>query len=745
MRGRAIRGRTRRSRSTRGPSTSGRAAGSRPSRSGLAATVADAARVDRSELRPVTAAKASAGVIIPLAAGIAVGQPLIGATASFGAQSVGIPLITAGPRIPARTMLATSVCMGAATFVGSVSGLVPVVHLLVLAAVGFVAGLLVAAGRGATQVGVNAMVALLVFGRLTADPGTAAIHASWVLGGGLFQTGLAVLIRSPHPLRAQRTALAAAYEALADAAEQDQVPIQVAEAAVVARDAVAARDPVSPLLQVDDRPETEPLRGLADELDRVRQELHALHFQRIQLAPGGDRLVVDSSLTLVSQALREISAALAQRRPADGVDPIAADVLARSDDLRDSRPDDPTARFCGIRLAALAGQLKAVNRMVAILAGVRRIAVPVAAANVADAIIVMPGELMSVFRQLVAASSPSSPAFRHAVRLAVVIPVATEIARLLPWQRAYWLPLTCVIVLKPDFSATIGRGVARLIGTTVGVIAAVAIVATLHPAGITLILLIAVCSWIGYTVFVANYAIYAVFLTAFVILLVSAAEASAVTAVENRAGDTLIGGCLAIVAYLVWPTWEARALQVATADRFQAMRNYLNAVLQAYLDPAAFKPGELARLAATTRRAQSSVAASFQRARGEPAFSRPDLAHYTEILAAGRRIVAGTQALASHLHDAKELVAVPAAAAIAGQIDVAMMALVAALRTREPPAPLPDLRQAQRQLTKATAPGETLGQRRGAILAALLDPLVDAIDTAAELLGGAQQAEPGPR
>ena len=89
-------------------------------------------------------------------------------------------------------MLAASLGMGAATFTGSVTGLVPAVHLIMLAAAGFVAGLLVAAGRGATQVGINATIALLVFGRLAAYPGAAAVHASWVLGGGLVQTGLAI-------------------------------------------------------------------------------------------------------------------------------------------------------------------------------------------------------------------------------------------------------------------------------------------------------------------------------------------------------------------------------------------------------------------------------------------------------------------------------------------------------------------------------------------------------------------------
>ena len=91
-----------------------------------------------------------------------------------------------------------------------------------LAAAGFVAGLLVAAGTGATQVGINATIALLVFGRFAVPPGLAAVHGSWVLAGGLFQTGLAVAIRSPRPFRSQRVALASGFDALAGRGREQQ-------------------------------------------------------------------------------------------------------------------------------------------------------------------------------------------------------------------------------------------------------------------------------------------------------------------------------------------------------------------------------------------------------------------------------------------------------------------------------------------------------------------------------------------
>jgi uncharacterized membrane protein YccC/glyoxylase-like metal-dependent hydrolase (beta-lactamase superfamily II) len=699
-----------------------------------ASALRDALRIDRSGIRPVLALKATAGVVLPLIAGVAAGQPAAGATASFGALSVGVAVLTAGPRTPAGTMLAASVGMGAASFVGSLSGLVPPVHLLVLAVAGFGAGLLVAAGRGATQVGVNAMIALLVFGRNAAGPEIAALHATWVMAGGLIQTGLAILIRSPRPLQTQREALAAGYETLAGAAAEPP-SLLMAEAVATARDAIGPR-----LANVR-RPEAEPLLGLADELERIRQELHALHFHRAELtASPADRQPITEAIELTSEALLAIAAALRLARPAEGVEPVTAKLDGLADKLDRG---DPAARFATLRILALAGQLRAAERMTARLTGSRRLRLPVSAGYAADPIIVLPGQLRSAMRQVRAAAAPSSPAFRHGIRLAVVIPLATELARVLPLQRGYWLAVTTVIVLKPDFTATVSRGLARMVGTGIGIIVAAVIVTTTHPAGAVLIALVTVCTWLGYTVFVASYASYAAFLTALVILLVSAAQRSAISPVTNRGVDTLIGGLIAIAAYLLWPTWEAKTLQAATADRFDAASRFLLAVLEVYLEPDAFDRGVLAGLAASTRRAQSTVTASLERARGEPARIRPDIAGYTSALAAGRRIVAGTHSLASHLNDAKAQVAVPAAAVIVGQAGDAMAELVRSIRAGQPPGPLPDLRQSQRELTAQTAARATQADRRGAILAALLDPLIDSIDTAAHAL--AKLPYPAPR
>ena len=61
-----------------------------------------------------------------------------------------------------------------------------------------------------------------------------------------------------------------------------------------------------------------------------------------------------------------------------------------------------------------------------------------------------------------------SPIFRHALRLAALVALGDIIGRSVSWRRSYWLPMTIVLVLKPEFTATFTRGTLRIIGTIVG-------------------------------------------------------------------------------------------------------------------------------------------------------------------------------------------------------------------------------------------------------------------------------------
>ena len=74
-----------------------------------------------------------------------------------------------------------------------------------------------------------------------------------------------------------------------------------------------------------------------------------------------------------------------------------------------------------------------------------------------------------------------------AVRLMACVGVAGVITEVLPLARSYWVILTVVIVLKPDFGSVLVRAVQRGIGTVLGAVLGAAILAVV-PYGPWLLL-----------------------------------------------------------------------------------------------------------------------------------------------------------------------------------------------------------------------------------------------------------------
>ena len=130
------------------------------------------------------------------------------------------------------------------------------------------------------------------------------------------------------------------------------------------------------------------------------------------------------------------------------------------------------------RLAALAGQLRAVESLApaAGQGGGLRSRRPHRRANRPLA------RLQADLDLLRANASLDSPAGRHALRLAIVVPGAELIARELPLQRSYWMVVAAATVLRPEFGATFTRGSERALGTSLGVALAGALTVAAAPS-----------------------------------------------------------------------------------------------------------------------------------------------------------------------------------------------------------------------------------------------------------------------
>ena len=149
-----------------------------------------------------------------------------------------------------------------------------------------------------------------------------------------------------------------------------------------------------------------------------------------------------------------------------------------------------------------------------------------------------------------------SPALMHALRLAAALAAATAIYRALALPRGSWIPVTALLVLKPDLHETFARGLARMGGTAIGAICATVIMVAISPGARLLVPMIVGFVWAGYAVFRTNYALFTICITCYVVFLIVLAGGAEPATAWYRIVNTIIGGSLALVIAAIWPVTD---------------------------------------------------------------------------------------------------------------------------------------------------------------------------------------------
>jgi uncharacterized membrane protein YccC len=241
-----------------------------------------------------------------------------------------------------------------------------------------------------------------------------------------------------------------------------------------------------------------------------------------------------------------------------------------------------------------------------------------------------------------------SSGFRHAARLSVALLVAGAVDRGLSLGSGYWVPVTVLFVLKPDYGTTMARGVARAAGTMAGVIIAWSVLTLLSPAGGTIVVLLTVLAWAGYLLFPASYAWFSVVLTVLVALLAEFSGHSAASALADRVVDTAVGTAIALAAITLWPPREAPQTLRSLGAYVTAEGQWLDAILAACAGDGQ-QPLRATRLAA--RRARTQAWDAVRRALAEPPRRRPDGRPLRAVLAAMDQVSDCALVLAAAVHD----------------------------------------------------------------------------------------------
>jgi uncharacterized membrane protein YccC len=704
----------------------------------VALAVRQAARFDRSAVSLRAGAVAAIPVVAVLAAGTLAGDTVAAVTAGAGAMLVGIAWRAGGGMPPRATMVTDTAVMGLSTFAGSASGRVVWLHLALLVVWCLAAGLIVAVGRRSAVVGSQAIIAFVVFGRFSQPLPGAAELAGLVLAGGAVQVLFSSLFGAPPALRVQRSAVAEAYRRLALVALGPDVPTGVAAAALDE----AGHTLAVPTLLGDTA--TMPLSALVEEGRRMRLEFSALSLLLAQYArahAASDTAVHRAMARIrlrAADALRCIAEVVQGRAPADRVQSSleALDAALEEVELvhahwtgsdRDSRAPRLAERI-EHHAVALAGQIRAAAGLAAgVHEGRGRITVRPSLGSVSPW-----QSLVADFGQIRANASLQSPAGRHAVRLAVIVPATEVLSEHISLQRPYWIVVAAATVLRPDFGGTFTRGVERMAGTCVGVVLAGLVAVGLHPTGWATVALVGVLAWAAYSVFPASFAAGIVFLTAMIVFLLEAVSPSTLATATDRGIDTIVGGAIGLIGYALWPTWSSIPARQALADLVAAQREYLRAVLGVAIDGRPPAEDELRTLARRARLAWTNAEATVERSLTEPPSRRIDVEQARRVLTGLRRLVQAAHVIRLELEEGgKDDRPLPALRPLAEGVDRTLAAIAETLATGVPAKTnLPPLRALHHDLAADEA-----GAELDPVLLTELDEIVDAANTVAGQLG----------
>ncbi|MEO6896971.1 MAG: FUSC family protein [Caldimonas sp.] len=662
-------------------------------------------KVEWSEFETLAALRCTIGVAVPLLTGLAIDQPVVGVFGAAGAVGVGFGSFQGAYRGRAAVMLLATIGMACSVFIGSVAGYSSVATIGVAALWAFAGGLLVALGMGASIVGVQSIVALALAGGFPSDFEGAVGRAALVLGGGVVQTLLVVMIWPLRRFAVERRSLAAVYRSLTEYA------LTITDSLTVSPEPHTFAG--TPSLLDDPQPfarsgEIFVFQALLDEGERIRASLaaFAIYYRRLGEV---DQACARTLTHLMAQALAEIAVALDGGREPREQPGFSAELTRCVERLSSSAVVETLLRQ--VRAAwRTAGVPTAVPGH---LAPRREHSPRRRRRPIRDGLITLRANL-----------TMRSTACRHALRLAAILTVATAGGRILELPRGYWLPLTIALVLKPDFHDTFAFSLGRVAGTVLGAAGATAIAIVFAPGPVALVVLVLAFVWGAYGFGIPNYSAASLCITGYVVFLMTLAGIPGATAATDRIIYTVIAGGLALCAYAAWPTWASTRVRPAIAAALETQSRYMAALLAAYAPASPPDLKELDEIRASTRLARSNSEAVVERMLAEPR-SRSAMTSRTAvgIVAALRR--SALAALSLHAGLERDMrAAVPGVEDLALRVSSSLLALATATRARSAPPRLTALRGAP--IVEATGSNGAVRDET--------DLIVDSIETIAELL-----------
>lgn len=513
--------------------------------------------------------------------GLEVGGPPAAIPVCAGALFTGISDLRGDIDERLRGMVLTGLSISLAVFAGiAVSGDV-VLHIAVSTLIAAICGYAGLAGPRAGLAGVLSLVLFVVFSG-TPDPiGEALPLAAWTFFGALVMTASVILPLFTRRAGGLRSDMAIAYRAQGFALRGEMGGIAGVDAAakVAATRAHIAGSGAKGTTRrwFDD---------LATQCERARVALIALEGDDYAVAPDDAEPVEQRFRAAASSLMIAIGSTLeipARRRSLAG----------RASEFRSA------AAECEASLGPLSAQ--AASAVTESLEGslvLLRRPWPIGRrAELGLEVSVPTSGLMELLRH----QDPNRLFTRHAIRLAIVILIATVIAQLLGENHGYWIPLTAAWITKPDIAGTVPRVAGRVAGTIVALIAVLVVALVAGEGQVVELAAIFFGGFIAAAFISSNYAICTFGVTLVLLGLLHVYDPVFQALMGQRLADTLIAGALVLAVSWAWPTRLTGELCHLLAAAAQALQDYARAVSEGDRDalPAARDSLRGARLRAS--------------------------------------------------------------------------------------------------------------------------------------------------
>jgi uncharacterized membrane protein YccC len=687
------------------------------------------------ELKPrdvpiIVGLRNTAAVVLPLVLGVASGNLGAGLGVSVGALNTMFSDQPGPYRLRVRRMLFAAGAAGISALVGYVVGASTPATVIASLVWGFCGGMLVALGPEAGRIGLTSMILLVITASDPRSPADAIGPALLFFGGGLLQMLFSIAAWPLQRYLPERTALAQLCRQLAASARRHDDPAQPPPVSQALTD-------VENLLHGTFRARgtaMEAFRVLAEIVERIRLELLALGGLAERIDAPAEATALKATLVRLREYAARTLDLVAGALDA-GVSPLAAAAALEGYEAALSsidRPDDSGAdaharRALTIALAhahALAGQLRALARNAEFAGSRGELRLNAQEERFPRAL--RPRNAFAILR---ANMRLSSIACRHALRCAVCLAIAVAGARLTDMSHGYWIPMTAAIVLKPDFAGTFSFGLLRVIGTLLGLVLATALAHFAFGGDWQRIALFAVLCFGFRELTTVHYGIGVMLLTALIVLLLAFEGMAPGETMTARALGTSVGSALALLAYVVWPTWERGRVRPALADMLDANRRYFLAMLN---DSSRVR----ADIRAQARSARTNAEASLDRLRGEPLRNARLVALAEGMFANANRFMRAAMALEAARQGPVQLPARDLVTTFAERVGDDLARIAACLRSGETLHRDAGLRAQQHELTQSIERAARTGDEQ-ALAAAWIDAsdrIVDSIGTLAHLL-----------